>query len=129
MRLAWVLVSLSLPASIGAAQSLAEEAWGLEVRGDAARAQARLQQAAAAPNAPPASIRAYAEFLDRYRDPGARPAYDRLAQALDRANAPAADRAAVYRRLAALDLAAGDREAAARDLEAHRAAGGAGLSL
>ncbi|HYK58980.1 MAG TPA: hypothetical protein VEV85_06070 [Bryobacteraceae bacterium] len=129
MRLAWVLVSLSLPASIGAAQSLADEAWALEVRGDAARAQARLQQAAAAPNAAPAVVRAYAEFLDRYRDPGARNAYERLAQALDRTSAPAADRAAVYRRLAALDLAAGDREAAARHVAAYTAAGGTGISL
>ena len=125
MRLAWILVCLCLPAGI----SLAQETWALEVRGDAARAQALLQQAATGPNASPASLRGYAEFLDRYRDPGARAAYDRLAQALERSKAPAAERVAVYRRLAALDLAVGDREAAAQHVAAYAAAGGTGLEL
>src|SRR5579883_693533 len=142
MRLAWVLVCLSFAKSIGAQttpaqraaarqapESLAEQAWAMEVRGEATQAEALLRQAAAGTNASADSLRAYAEFLDRYRDPGARAAYERLAQALDRLRAPAGERAAVYRRLAALDLTAGDREAAARHVAAYAAAGGTGLAL
>jgi hypothetical protein len=134
MRLALVLCSLSLvaPSLVTqrlTGQSLADEAWRLETRGEAAQAQARLQQAAEVSSANAAAVRAYAEFLDRYRDPAARPVYAKLAQTLDRNNAPAAERAAVNRRLAILDLGAGDREAAARHLAAYTAAGGAGLSL
>jgi hypothetical protein len=129
MRLALVLVGLSFAARSGAAQGLADDIWRLEARGDAAQAQARLQQAANAQGANVAALRAYAEFLDRYRDPGARDAYSRLADLLARNNAPASDRATVERRLAALDLIAGDRQAASRRLAAYAAAGSSGLSL
>jgi hypothetical protein len=111
------------------AQSLADEAWRLETRGEAAQAQARLRQAAEGTSASAPSVRAYAEFLDRYRDPAARTVYARLAQILERNNAPIAERAAVNRRLAILDLAAGDRDAASRHVTAYSAAGGTGFSL
>ena len=89
MRLALVLCSLSLvaPSLVTqrlTGQSLADEAWRLETRGEAAQAQARLQQAAEVSSANAAAVRAYAEFLDRYRDPAARPVYAKLAQTLDR---------------------------------------------
>ncbi|HTM49510.1 MAG TPA: hypothetical protein VL285_12540, partial [Bryobacteraceae bacterium] len=74
-------------------------------------------------------MRAYAEFLDRHHDPAAREAYSRLAQALQRTSAPAEQRAAVARRLAVLDLLAGDREASARHLQDYSAAGGKDLAL
>ena len=93
MRLAWILAGLSVSAAIGAAQG-APDVWGLELRGEAAQAQARLQQAAAAPQASAAAVRAWAEFLDRYRDPGARE-NDRPGRA-DEARADDADRS--YRR-------------------------------
>jgi hypothetical protein len=128
MRLAWILAGLSLSAAIGAAQG-APDVWGLELRGEAAQAQARLQQAAAAPQASAAAVRAWAEFLDRYRDPGARAAYGRLAQILERDRAASAEKIAVYRRLAALDLLAGDRDAATRDVASYTTAGGSGLTL
>ncbi|HEY6344666.1 MAG TPA: hypothetical protein VIY49_24490 [Bryobacteraceae bacterium] len=128
MRLAWILAGLSVSAAIGAAQG-APDVWGLELRGEAAQSQARLQQAAAAPQASAAAVRALAEFLDRYRDPGARAAYARLAQMLERDRAPSAEKTAVYRRLTALDLLAGNRDAAARDLASYTAAGGSGLTL
>jgi hypothetical protein len=127
MRLAFFLAGLMGAAQGGWAQNA--DAWALENRGQAAEAQALLERAANATPANPAAVRAYAEFLDRYRDPAARQAYARLAQILDSSRAPAADRAAVQHRLAALDLAAGNREAAGRDLIAFTAAGGSGLSL
>jgi hypothetical protein len=74
------------------------------------------KDAAAHPDSVPA-LTAYAEFLDRYGDPESRAAYGKLLAAL-RKSGEGARTAAVARRLAALDLAAGDRAAAARDLEA-----------
>jgi hypothetical protein len=124
MWLALVL-SLILAAGSGVAQNLADQTWRLEMRGDASDAHMRLQQAANASGAPPAAIRAYAEFLDRYRDPGARDAYARLLQVLERNNGPAVERATVSRRLAVLDLGAGDRAAATR----HLATAGSGVAL
>jgi hypothetical protein len=131
MRLAFFLAGLIGATQYGWTQSA--DAWTLEVRGQAAEAQKLLERAAnAAPagsQGNPQAVRAYAEFLDRYHDPAARQVYARLAQMLDASRGPAAERAAVHRRLAGLDLAAGDRDAAGRDLAAFTAAGGAGLSL
>ena len=110
-------------------QDLPAQAWQLEINGEGAQARERLHRAVeAAPN-DPETLRAYAEFLDRHRDPGAREAYDRLAQALKRTGAPQAQRAAVARRQAILDLVAGDDAAASRHVEEYRAAGGTGLSM
>ena len=112
-----------------AASAPADQIWKMETSGDAADAQMRLDRAASATPPDPAAIRAYAEFLDRFQDAGARQAFARLAQILDNTHAPAAQRTAAYRRLAALDLAAGDRTAAERDVAAFNAAGGSGLTL
>src|SRR5271170_3417491 len=128
MRLAFFLAGL-IGVARGAWAQPADESWTLEVRGQAAEAQVRLERAANATPVNPQAVRAYAEFLDRYHDPAARQAYARLAQILDTSRAPAAERAAVNRRLASLDLAAGDRDAAGRHLAAFTAAGGSGLSL
>jgi len=110
-------------------QDLAAEAWRLESTGDGEQALRTLQQAATAAPNDPVSLRAYAEFLDRHHDPAARETYARLGQLLQRTSAPAEQRAAVARRLAVLDLLAGDREASARDLETYSAAGGKDLAL
>ena len=128
MRLLWVLASLILAARIGVSQGAVEEAWRLESTGSAAQARARLQQASEASGANAAALRAYAELLDRYRDPAAHEVYLRLAQMLERSNAPAAEQAAVARRLAALELIAGDRDAAARHLANSTEAGGIAAS-
>jgi hypothetical protein len=121
MRLAFFLAGWMGVAHCAWAQP-ADGAWTAET-------QARLERAASATPANPSAVRAYAEFLDRYRDPAARQAYARLAQILDSSHAPDAERAAVHRRLASLDLAMGDRDATGRDLAAFTAAGGSGLSL
>jgi hypothetical protein len=108
------------------AQDTAGEIWQLESKGDALQARERLQKAVDASPRDSAVLRAYAEFLDRHRDPGARAVYAKLDQSLGR-NSP--DRAAVLRRLVILDLVAGDRDQAATHLAAYREAGGSGLSL
>src|SRR5579885_2546026 len=131
MRLSGLLLCVTLgPVAMRvAAQDPASEAWQLEVKGDAAGARARLEKAARENPQSIAALRAYAEFLDRHRDPGARPAYARLEEALERSNAPGSERAAVARREALLDLIAGDQAAAEKHLAAYNAAGGSGLAL
>lgn len=109
---------------IANAQDPASEAWRLESQGKALEARELLQRAVQAPGAGAASLQAHAEFLARHRDPGAREAYRKLAAA---AAGPA--KAAALRNLILLDLQAGDRAAAERNLEQFRAAGGSGLTL
>lgn len=129
MRLYGVLGTLCLSVLGIAGQDLAGEAWQLENRGEALQARERLQKAVEGAPSDAASLRAYAEFLDRHRDPEARDIYARLARTLTTSNAPQEQRAAVARRLAILDLIAGDQGAAARHIEEYRAAGGSGLVL
>ena len=111
------------------AQDLAAESWKLEMRGDGASAREQLRRAAE--NAPndPLALESYAVFLDRHRDPEAREVYQKLSDLLTRNRATAGERARIARRMVTLDQIAGDRQAAARHLEAYRAAGGTGLAL
>ncbi len=132
MRLAWVLAGVIGLAHSGWSQTgldVSPDIWKMETGGQAAEAQMSLERAADATPANAAAIRAYAEFLDRYHDPAARAAYTKLAQLLENTSAPAAERAQVNRRVAILDLEAGDRQAAEQHLAAFNAAGGTGLSL
>jgi hypothetical protein len=122
-------VGLVFSAAWAAGQDAATQAWRLESGGDGEQALASLRQAATATPNDPATLRAYAEFLERHHDPTAREAYSRLSQLLQRTNASAEQRAAVAQHLAVLDLLAGDRDASARDLEAYSAAGGKDLAL
>jgi hypothetical protein len=74
-----------------------------------------------------AALTNYAEFLERYGDPACREAYAKLLEALGRTGDR--ERAGVIaKRLAAIDLLAGDTGAAARDLDAYRAATGKSLA-
>ena len=98
-----------------------------EATGDVAGDRAALARAAEARPSDPDALASYAEFLERYGDPGARDAYRRLFAVLGGGNAARAG--AVARRLAYLDLLAGDREAASRDLEAYSAATGRPVAL
>ena len=124
-----LFVTLGPGAARGAAQDLTSEAWQLELKGDASEAHARLQKAVQEAPDNVSALRAYAEFLDRHRDPAARGVYSRLDAVLAAAHAANAERAAVARREAILDLIAGDDAAAARHVEAYRAAGGTGLTM
>src|SRR5674476_66140 len=99
----------------------------MEESGDTMGARTALARAAQASPNSVAAWTAYAEFLDRYGDPGAREAYGNLLAAL-RAGGDSARAATVARRLALLDLLAGDRNAAGAHLDAHRAAGGQAVS-
>lgn len=118
-----VVITLGMAAAV-CGQDYARRAQELEYKGDAAQAREYLLRAVQENGNNMAALRAYVEFLDEHRDPGARAAYERLLAA-DQGQ----DRANVARRLVILDLLAGDRESAARHLEAYRAAGGAGLAM
>ncbi len=126
MRLSRVVVTLCFAGMGISAQDTAGEIWQMESKGEALQAQERLRTAAEASPQNPAALRAYAEFLDRHRDPSARAVYDKLEHSLPR-NSP--ERAPVLRRIIILDLLVGDRDAASAHLAAYREAGGSGLSL
>ena len=96
----------------------------LESEGDAAGAQRVLREAAQEPSAAPGQLLEYAEFLDRYRNPDARAAYEKAAGALP----SGADKTAALRRLTLLSLLRGDRPAAEKHLAAYRSAGGTDLA-
>jgi hypothetical protein len=133
MRLFWVISTFCAAALAAGAQNPSADAWQLETKGEGAQAREQLQKAAEAAPKNPAALRAYAEFLDRHRDPAAREAYTRLVAALTSGNASASgpneQLAFIARRQAILDLLAGDSAAATRHIEAYRAAGGAGLAM
>src|SRR5215472_197971 len=114
--------SLSFLCSLAAADDLHLRAWQLESNGDPAAARELLERSAQSGDA--ASLDAYAQFLDRHHDPAARDVYTKLLN-----TAQGQQRAGAARRLAILDLLAGDREAAARHLEQYREAGGNDLAL
>ena len=98
-----------------------------EASGESAGTRAALARAAQDNPNDVSALNGYAEFLERYGDPACREAYARLLEALR--NSPDTARAGVIaKRLAAIDLLAGDSAAAARDLEAYRAATGKSLA-
>jgi hypothetical protein len=78
--------------------------------------RARLASDAQARPADAGALERYAEFLDRYNDPAARETYRKVLTV--------SKSSTVLRRLVLLDLIAGDRPAAVKDLADYRAAGG-----
>src|ERR1039457_3487861 len=119
-----IVILASASSAIRGEQSL-DSIQKMEASGDTMGARAALARATQASPNSVAVWTAYAEFLDRYGDPGAREAYGNLLAAL-RDGGDSARAATVARRIALLDLLAGDRNAANTHLDAYRAAGGPG---
>src|SRR5260370_1520612 len=92
------VLSLSLAAG---AEDLSIRAWQLESKGDGTGARELLEQAAQ--RGPADALAAYAQFLDRHRDPAAREAYEKALNA-----AQSEQRRFRPRRLLFLDLVAAD---------------------
>jgi len=109
------------------AQDWGAQAWELESKGDASSARELLEKAIRTSPNDAASLRAYAEFLQRHRDPGARDIYIR-ALATYPASAKS-DRAELAKRLVILDLLADDRDAAGKHLQVYKDAGGTALGF
>lgn len=117
---------LVLPALL--AQPSPQEIPKSEAAPETSDARAALaQRVRNSPDSIPA-LTAYAEFLDRYGDPGAREAYGRLVT-LVRQSGDNARVGMLARRLLRLDLLAGDGIGISRDLETYRAATGTPLSI
>jgi hypothetical protein len=98
----------------------------MEAAGDTLAARAALARAADSNTIP--ALTQYAEFLERYGDPGARDVYRKLLSAV-RTSGDSQRAASIARRLAVLDLLAGDANATSRDLDAYRTASGKALGL
>ena len=123
---AFALLALSVVSVLNS--QTREQVRKMEASGEIEEARTALQRAAETrPNDIPA-LTEYAEFLDRYGDSASRQAYSKLLARL-RQNGDAPLGAVIARRLAALDLAAGDKEAADRDLDAYRGFSGRTLKL
>jgi hypothetical protein len=121
-RVVGVLLLLSL--GMGA-DDVAGRASALETGGDALAARDLLRRAAGTRPRDPAILLRYAEFLERYGDPEARHVYAQALGLLEKA----ADRGLyleAIRRLALLDLLAGEKAPASALLRQYRAAGGDG---
>jgi hypothetical protein len=121
-----LLTCLTFSSALVGSESL-DRARQLTKSGDSLAARTLLAQAARSNPSDVTSLSEYAEFLDRYGDPGARAAYGKLLDALG-TSGDSAKRSAVARKLVALDLLAGDKTAAQRHFEAYRAAGGKDLT-
>jgi hypothetical protein len=119
---AWIpFLGISIGIALGA-DDFAARAWQMESKGDAAEARDYLEREAQTGGVD--ARLAYAQFLDRHRDPAAREAYEKVWQ-----TARGEQRALAARRLVILDMIAGDRDAAQRHLEQYRSAGGRDFSL
>jgi hypothetical protein len=125
-RLLSILAGLGSLTFLALAQPLETRVRQLELQGDPLGAQALLEQAIEEQPQNLDHLLSYAEFLDRRSNPKAREIYAKL---LERLSGPGDGerKAQVARRLVILDLLAGDQQAAARHLEAYRAAGGRAL--
>ncbi len=102
---------------VAAAEDFTSVAWQMESKGEAAEAREYLQRAAQSGGVD--AKLAYAEFLDRHRDPAARDAYEKVWD-----GARGEQRQLAARRLVLLDLIGGDRDRAQHHLKDYRAAGG-----
>jgi hypothetical protein len=123
-----VLLALLTFRNLSRADETAIRARQLGKEGDAAGARALLQRVAQSTSPDAGALAAYAEFLDVHRDPEAGAAYEKLLKTLSRPK----DRGraeAVAKRLLALDLTAGDGDAAERHLKMYKDAGGSALTL
>lgn len=109
-----VLLGFESPALVG--YQSASQIQQMESSGDSTGARSALARAAQNSPNDPVALTAYAEFLERYGDAGARDAYSKALAAL-RNSGDTARAAVIARRLAILDLIAGDRAAASRNLQ------------
>jgi hypothetical protein len=128
MRIGWIVLLLAGPALL--ANETVDRARQMEDAGNVAGAKALLSPAAqnSGSSSDPEVLTAYAEFLERSHDPGARDAFRRLAAEWKRQNKPSSAQSA-QRRAVLLDLIAGDRATAERDLVEYQALGGADLTI
>src|SRR5579884_1152678 len=115
---------VTLTALVLHAQDLSQRAREMEMKGDGAGARALLQQAANENPPRPEAMKAYAEFLDRHRDPAAGELYERLLTV-----AAGQERADVAHHLLLIDARNGDWTAAQKHMDIYKSAGGTGMAV
>ena len=126
----WPILAIMLVAtcglSAGSAESTSEvlrRSQQFERAGEPILARVELARAAKAAGSEAEVQLAYAEFLDRYRDPERRTAYEKALERFD--DGPTSDRRReILRRLVVLSLIEGDREATKKYVRAYHLAGG-----
>ena len=110
------------------ANEAADRARKLEDGGDSAAARQAFAQALRAAPDDAETLDGYAQFLGRYKDPGAREAYRKSAAAWKKAGRTA-EAATAIRQAVLLDLTFGDRAAATTDLTSYQELGGKDLQI
>ena len=110
------------------AQTNPDQIQEMEMSGDILGARTALTRAVQDKPNSVQDLREYAEFLERYGDPGARQAYSRLLSALH-GSEDSAQAGVIARRMLVLDLLAGKNDVAASDMEAYRAVTGRTLTV
>ncbi len=123
MRACAFFLGAAIAVGAAHAQDAVEQARQLEARGEGARAELLLREAASGSSASVSTLQAYAEFLDTHGSADARKAYEKVLANLPQTASPGA-RATAIRRLVVLNLAEGDQAAAANYLRQYREAGG-----
>ena len=123
MRACALFLGAAIAVGAAHAQDAAEQARQLEIRGEGARAELLLREAASGSAASVSVLQAYAEFLDTHGSADTRRAYEKVLANLPRTASPE-ERVAAIRRLVVLNLAAGDQAAAANYVRQYREAGG-----
>ncbi len=123
-----VTVISALSCALLPAQPISDSVRQMEASGDTAGARTALERTADGNPSSVSAWTAYAEFLDRYGDPAARTAYSKLLAAV-RQSGDRAREGEIARRLAILDLLAGDRNGVSRDLDTYRQSTGKTLRL
>jgi hypothetical protein len=123
-----VTIVLVFSPSLLRGQSNSDSIQKMEAAGDTAGAKSALARAAESNPGNLAAQTRYAEFLDRYGDSGARAAYEKMLAAA-RQSGDKERAATAARRLAVIDLLAGNNDAVSRHLDAYREASGKSLTL
>ncbi|MGA2714938.1 MAG: hypothetical protein ABSG41_17700 [Bryobacteraceae bacterium] len=127
MNVRCMVLPLFLAAGLFANEAV-DRAHKYEDAGDFAALREVYAKALQASPADPELLYGYAQALERYRDPGAREAY-RKGAGLWKSSGRTQEALAAERRAVLLDLIAGDRPAAEKDLEEYRSLGGRDLQL
>jgi hypothetical protein len=110
------------------AHEAVDRAHKFEDAGDSAAARGVYAKALQASPQDPELLAGYAQMLERYRDPGAREAYRKSAAAW-KGGGRTTDALTAQRRAVLLDLIAGDRAAADKDLQEYEKLGGRDLQF
>ena len=99
MKTTAAIFAATVLSSLALAQDPLQQAWQLELKGDAPAARDLLDRVIQTSPANYSYVRAYAEMLERYRNPAAKDAYQKTLEIMKRGGAPAAEQAAIEQRI------------------------------